>query len=70
MFAPASTPREIVQRMQKEVQGALALADVKQVLTAEGAELVGSTPEALGAQLKADIAKWAKVVQAAGVKAE
>jgi tripartite-type tricarboxylate transporter receptor subunit TctC len=70
MFAPAATPREIVQRMQKEVQGALALADVKQVLTAEGAELVGSTPEALGAQLKADIAKWAKVVQAAGVKAE
>jgi tripartite-type tricarboxylate transporter receptor subunit TctC len=48
----------------------LALPDVKRILTAEGAELIGSAPEDFAAQMRSDIAKWAKVVQVAGVTAE
>jgi tripartite-type tricarboxylate transporter receptor subunit TctC len=66
----AATPRDVVKRMQSEVQRAIALPDAKQILSAEGAEMIGSTPEELAAYLKTEIAKWAKVVQLAGVTAE
>jgi tripartite-type tricarboxylate transporter receptor subunit TctC len=70
MFTAAATPRDIVKRMQSEVQRAIALPDAKQILSAEGAEMIGSPPEELAAYLKTEIAKWAKVVQLAGVTAE
>jgi tripartite-type tricarboxylate transporter receptor subunit TctC len=66
----AATPRDVVKRMQSEVQRAIALPDAKQILSAEGAEMIGSPPEELMAYLKTEIAKWAKVMQLAGVTAE
>jgi tripartite-type tricarboxylate transporter receptor subunit TctC len=70
VFTAASTPPDMIKRMQSELQRTLALQDVKRILTAEGAELIGNSPEAFAAQMRSDIAKWAKVVKAAGVTAE
>lgn len=70
MFTAAATPREIVKRVHGEVQRAIALPEVKQALSAEGAEMIGSAPEDFAAHMKTEIAKWAKVVEFAGVTAE
>ena len=69
-LAPAATPKDIVTRMSAEVAKAVNAPDVKGRLEAMGIETVGSTPEAAGKFLNDEIAKWAKVIQVAGVKAE
>lgn len=70
LFVPAATPRDIVKRIHGDVTAILAAPDVRQTLSAEGADVIGDTPEQFSAFLKADIARWAKVVAAAGVRAE
>lgn len=70
MLAPAGTPREIVGKVNAEAARALQSADLKGRLAALGLEPVGSTPEAAAAFIKAEIAKWAPVVKAAGMKAD
>ena len=47
---------------------AFANADVRERFAAQGAEVVGGTPEQLSAALRNDVVKWAKVVKAAGIK--
>ena len=69
-LAPAATPKDIVTRMSAEVAKAVNAPDVKGRLEAMGIETVGSTPEAAGKFLNDEIAKWARVIQVAGVKAE
>lgn len=69
-FAPAATPRYIVTRLNSEIQKIVRMPDVHDRLAARGtAEVVGGTPEQLGNLVKAEIAKWVKVVKMAGVKA-
>jgi tripartite-type tricarboxylate transporter receptor subunit TctC len=70
LFAPAATPRAIVTRMHGEVAAILAAPDVRLSLSAEGADIIGDSPEQFAAFMKAEIARWAKVVAAAGIKAE
>jgi tripartite-type tricarboxylate transporter receptor subunit TctC len=69
-LAPAGTPRDIVNRMSGEVAKAVNANDVKPRLEAMGIDPVGSTPEQAAKFLNDEIAKWAKVIQTAGVKAE
>ncbi len=69
-LAPAATPRDIVTRMSAEVAKSVNHPDVKGKLEGLGVEPVGSTPEQAGRFLNDEIAKWAKVIQTAGVKAE
>ncbi|NBS58009.1 MAG: tripartite tricarboxylate transporter substrate binding protein [Betaproteobacteria bacterium] len=69
-LAPAGTPRDLVTRLSTEVAKAVNAADVKPKLEGMGIITVGSTPEAAGKFLNDEIAKWAKVIQVAGVKAE
>ena len=69
-LAPAATPKEIVNRMSAEVAKAVNSAEVKPKLEALGIITVGSTPEQAAKFLNDEIAKWAKVIQVAGVKAE
>ena len=69
-LAPAGTPREIVNRMAAETAKAVASADIKSRFETIGIEPVGNTPEAAGKFLDEEIAKWAKVISTAGVKAE
>jgi tripartite-type tricarboxylate transporter receptor subunit TctC len=70
MFTTSAMPRDAVRRMQMEVQRAIALPDVRPILTAEGAEMIASAPEEFASYLRNEIAKWAKVVKTAGVSAE
>ncbi len=69
-LAPAGTPKDIVNRMAAETAKAVASADIKGRFETVGIEPVGNTPEEAGKFLDDEIAKWAKVISAAGVKAE
>jgi tripartite-type tricarboxylate transporter receptor subunit TctC len=69
-YAPSGTPREIVSRLAAEAQKAVKQPDVVQRFRQLGIDPVGSTPEAYNAANRASFEKYAKVVQAAGVKIE
>jgi tripartite-type tricarboxylate transporter receptor subunit TctC len=69
-LAPAGTPREIVQRVSAEAAKIVNSAEMKARFEQLGIEAVGSTPEQAGTFLNEEIAKWAKVINTAGVKAE
>jgi len=70
LLAPAATPREIVSRLHAETVRALQSAEVRNRLSADGADPVGSTPEEFAALLRGETAKWAKVVRQAGITPE
>ena len=67
MFAPAATPKPIIARLNQELVKALAAPDMRDKLAATGVNAESSTPEALGKHLQAEVAKWAKVIKAAGI---
>jgi tripartite-type tricarboxylate transporter receptor subunit TctC len=69
-MAPGATPKEIVNRLAFEAARALREPDIQERLAQTGIEPVGNTPEQAKRFLDAEIAKWAKVITAAGVKAE
>jgi hypothetical protein len=70
MFAPAATPRAVVERLNTELVRILGLPDVRERLGAEAYELPADTPEAFAGLIKAELGKWAKVVKETGVKPE
>ena len=70
MLAPAGTPREIVTKLHAEIVRVLQAADVKQRLSQDGAEPVGSSPAEFGAFIRAETAKWAKVAKDIGIRPE
>jgi tripartite-type tricarboxylate transporter receptor subunit TctC len=70
VFAPAGTPKPIVQRLNTEIAAIMKTPDVKARLADLGVEVGGGPPEQLADFQKAEIAKWAKVVKAADVKPE
>jgi len=69
-LATAGTPKDIVNRMAAETAKAVASPDIKGRFETVGIEPVGNAPEEAGKFLDDEIAKWAKVISAAGVKAE
>jgi tripartite-type tricarboxylate transporter receptor subunit TctC len=70
LFAPAATPRPIVDKLQSEVKKILAMPEVAKKLAEIGLEPVGSSADELAAYQRAEIAKWAKVVKDSGAKVE
>jgi tripartite-type tricarboxylate transporter receptor subunit TctC len=68
LVAPANTPRDIVTKLSLETARILKLPDVSARLLELGAEPVGGTPEHFSAHIKAEIAKWAKVIKDANVE--
>ena len=62
IVAPAGTPREIVAKLNSEVNRVLAQQEVKERLEKEGAEIVSGPPERLGAIIEADLAGWKKLI--------
>jgi tripartite-type tricarboxylate transporter receptor subunit TctC len=67
LLAPAKTPRNIIDRLNKESIAALNLPDVKDLLFRQGLDVSTSTPEAFGAYIRAEKAQWEKVIKAAGL---
>jgi tripartite-type tricarboxylate transporter receptor subunit TctC len=70
LFAPAGTPRPIVDKLQGEVKKILTAPEVAKKLAEIGLEAVGSGADELAAYQRAEIAKWAKVVKDSGAKVE
>jgi tripartite-type tricarboxylate transporter receptor subunit TctC len=69
-FAPAGTPRDIVIKLNTEVVRIMQAPDIQKRLTAEGAKFSPWTPDQFAAFVKAEIAKWAKVVKEAGIRVD
>jgi tripartite-type tricarboxylate transporter receptor subunit TctC len=68
--APAKTPRPIIDRLHSEIVRALNSPDIRERLQGLGADPVGNTPEQYTAFMVNEIAKWTKVIRAAGIKGE
>ena len=69
-FVPARTPAAIISRLNRELVAALGKPDVREKLLKGGVEAVGSSPEELGAYVKADIARIEKLIKSAGIKTQ
>jgi tripartite-type tricarboxylate transporter receptor subunit TctC len=67
LLAPSGTPREIIDRLQREIIRVLAMPQMHERLAALGFEPIGSSPEEFADRIRAEIEKWAKVIRAAGL---
>ena len=67
---PAQTPKDIVGRLHAEFTRVLAMPDIRERFLADGTDPVGDTPEHFGSYIRDELAKWAKVAKAAGIKPE
>jgi tripartite-type tricarboxylate transporter receptor subunit TctC len=67
VLAPAGTPKEIVDLLQREIAAILAMPDVRDKILALGFEPSGITPTEFDAYIKAEIAKWRRVIEKAGI---
>lgn len=70
LFAPAKTPPDVVEALNKAVRNTLANPAVREKLLKTGTEPVGSTPQELAAIQKRDAEKWATLIRAKNIKAE
>lgn len=71
IVAPARTPRPVIERLYQDTVKALKMPDVIERLATQGGnELIGSTPEEFAALIKAEIAKYGKVIRQAGIRIE
>ena len=70
LWAPARTPAAIVNRIDADLQKALAMPDVREALARQGMQERTSSPAELRSLMEADVALWSEVVRSAGIKAE
>ena len=66
----AGTPKAIVERLGRDLREVVAMPDVRARLEAEGADVIGSTPEQFAAALRRETATWSQIVKASGAKPE
>ncbi|HKA44442.1 MAG TPA: tripartite tricarboxylate transporter substrate binding protein [Burkholderiales bacterium] len=70
MFAPAGTPAALIARLNREIVQALSRTEVKERLSGAGVETIGSSPAELAATMKAEMARWGKLIKSAGIREE
>ena len=70
VLAPAKAPAAAITRLNQELVKILRSADIREKMAAEGVEAVGGTPQEYAAHIKAELASYARVVKAAGIKAD
>jgi tripartite-type tricarboxylate transporter receptor subunit TctC len=68
VFAPTGTPAPIIELLNAAIREIVAIPEVKQRYAELGIEAKASTPEELKARLQADIAKWASLIERAGIQ--
>jgi tripartite-type tricarboxylate transporter receptor subunit TctC len=69
-LAPAGTPKAIVDKLNKEINAALQMPDVRSKLEAAGIEVQGGSPEDYAKLIQSDLDKWGKVIKEAGIQPE
>ena len=70
IFAPAGTSNEIVTRLNTEIARIMRQKETRERLYSFGAEPIDNTPAEFAAYINVEVAKWAKVVKAAGLRIE
>lgn len=70
LLAPAKTPKDVIAKLYTVVKKSLQIPDVREYYAGVGFAPVGSSPEDFAAYIKADIAKWAKVIKESGASAD
>jgi len=70
IFAPAGTPKEIIDKLNRELNAILQSPETRKFFAEVGGEAGGGTPEQLGALVRSETTKWAKVVKDSGAKAD
>lgn len=68
LVAPAATPKPVIGKIHDDVVAALKLPDLRERIASQGGDIVGSTPAEFAAFIAAESAKYAKIIQQAGVK--
>jgi tripartite-type tricarboxylate transporter receptor subunit TctC len=68
ILAPAGTPAAVVSRLHRELAAAMGDAQLRDVLSKQGADAMATTPEEFSALIRADLARWTRVVREAGVR--
>ncbi len=67
MFAPTGTPKDIIAKINAETTKMLADKDVRERISKDGADVVGSTPEQFAVRIKSEVEKWRRVAKSAGL---
>jgi tripartite-type tricarboxylate transporter receptor subunit TctC len=70
VLLPARTPTDIVDRLNRELVAIIKSPDVRAKAATQGAEMIGSTPQALALLMRNDIEKWAKITSALKLQTE
>ena len=70
ILAPRDTPAAIASKLNSEINKAITLPDVRQLLLSFGLEPVGGTPEQFRDHLNAELTKWAKVIKDTGIRTD
>jgi len=70
LFAPPGTPPEVVEKLHGAMVKALASPGMRTQLSKQGAEPIGNTPQEFAAFIRSEVAKWARVIQVSGAKAD
>lgn len=68
ILAPAGTPREVIVRLNQEINGVLQLPDIKTLLSTQNIAIAGGTPEQFAALIKRETERWGPVIRATGAK--
>jgi tripartite-type tricarboxylate transporter receptor subunit TctC len=69
-LVPATTPREIVSKLNAEIVKVLAQPEARQQFATQGIDIIGGTPEQFAAYIRDDIVKWTRVIRESGARAE
>ena len=70
ILAPAGTPPAIIRRLNEEIVKFLQRPDIRERFLAAGSEVIASPPEVFGATIRSEMAKWGKLIRAAGIRAD
>jgi len=70
LFAPAGTPRVVIDRIHREVSAILKTAEMKKRMAGDGADGVGSTPAEFAAHVRAESARWVEVIRKSNIRAD
>lgn len=67
---PVATPREVILRLNREVNRVIEIPDVRQRLVNQGAEVLGGTPDEFGAFMRSEIERWSKIIKQLNLRVE